>query len=55
MNSNGKKARKQSGLSRFEVKRATRKKRHATISDPDYNPNVGTNARATANAQKERR
>lgn len=46
MNSIGKKARKSTGMNRFELKRSNRvKARHARLADPDYNPNIGTNAR----------
>jgi ribosomal protein S8E len=45
MNTNGKKARKETGMNRHELKRATRMKRHERLGDAPYNPNIGTNAR----------
>lgn len=45
MNTNGKKARRETGQNRYELKRANRKKRHEALSDPNYNPRIGTNAR----------
>lgn len=45
MNTNGKKARKETGMNRHELKRATRMKRHEHLGDTPYNPNIGTNAR----------
>jgi hypothetical protein len=45
MNSNGKKARRATGMNRLELKRANRTKRHEALADPNYNPKIGTNAR----------
>jgi hypothetical protein len=51
MNATGKRARKASGRNRHEIKRATRAKRHAALSDPHYDPKIGTNARMAVNRQ----
>lgn len=55
MNSNGKKSRKNRGMNRFEIKRATRSKRHESLNNPEYDPNVGTNARISAKRREDRR
>ena len=55
MNSNGKKARKNTGMSRYECKRATRSKRHEKLNLDSYNPKIGTNARMAAIREAEKR
>lgn len=54
MNTCGKRARKASGLTRFELKRANRQKRHDRLNNADYNKNIGTNARLAVKRQSER-
>lgn len=42
-------------MNRFEIKRATRVKRHERLATGDYNASVGTNARKLAKRNVERR
>lgn len=52
MNTNGKARRKESGMSRYEIKRATRAKRHGLLNSSSYNPTIGTNARKAASRRR---
>lgn len=55
MNNNGKKHRKSSGMNRFEIKRATRAKRHEALAGATYDPKIGTNARMAAKRESEKK
>lgn len=55
MNTNGKRARKESSLNRHELKRSMRAKRHDLLNNDTYNPGVGTNARKAARRSADRR
>jgi hypothetical protein len=55
MNTNGKKARRVSGMNRHEITRAMRAKRHDALNTAPYDKKVGTNARMAAKRSSEKK
>lgn len=51
----GKRARRETGMNRNELKRANHQKRHDNLNDPNYDPKKSSNARHAAKRDSERK
>lgn len=55
MNTNGKRARRESGQNRHDIKRSVRRKRHKRLNASPYDPKIGTNARVAERRRAEQK